>query len=276
MKIMIVESDFKTRKDFFDYLVKHKDEMIEMKQASRKIADGIVLPPQFMPKSLKTVKSDYVHENDEKNGSAMRTIVANTYLWLDSHDDVHLENLFSKSVAERGNKIPHLRDHIFEMTAKVGQTQSLEEKEINWVDLGVDKVGSTIALIAVSKILKRYNETVYDAYLNDEVDQHSVAMSYIRLALAINDEEYKEEFKVWQSVIERLGNREKAEKQGYFWAVSEAKLHEYSAVLAGSNELTPTLGHKFQPVKSTEPKMEPPVGTPLNIKEMLNFYKELK
>jgi len=56
----------------------------------------------------------------------------------------------------------------------------------------------------------------------------------------------------WQSI-----------EQGYFWAVKEAKLIEISAVLEGSNELTPTIDakntheplentHVDEPVKATQ------------------------
>jgi len=36
-------------------------------------------------------------------------------------------------------------------------------------------------------------------------------------------------------------NQEEAKEQGYFWAVTEAKLVEGSAVVKGSNSYTPTL-----------------------------------
>jgi hypothetical protein len=79
-------------------------------------------------------------------------------------------------------------------------------------------------------------------------------MRYINLALAVNDgESYPNEFKVWQDVIGKVGNRKAAEEQGYFWAVKEAALIETSAVLAGSNELTPTMGSKSEPLEDIPP-----------------------
>jgi hypothetical protein len=93
-------------------------------------------------------------------------------------------------------------------------------------------------------------------------------MQYVRMDLAVNDDEYKDEFKTWQEVYPLLGNPEEADKDGYFWAVREAKLIEVSAVLLGSNVLTPTLIP--QPPKGTE-KSEP--AKPININELLTFYK---
>jgi hypothetical protein len=117
----------------------------------------------------------------------------------------------------------------------------------------------TTALFLESEVKRGMNEKVFDAYLNGEIDQHSVAMRYINVSLAVNDEEeYPNEYKVWQEVIGKVGNRAEAEKKGYFWAIREAALLETSAVLEGSNVLTPTLG-KAEPSDDTQQKnVQPP------------------
>jgi hypothetical protein len=58
-----------------------------------------------------------------------------------------------------------------------------------------------------------------------------------------------------------IANGEVADKKGFFWAVKEAKLIEISAVISGSNELTPTL----QPVKSIE------VEEPIQVKQGIDY-----
>jgi hypothetical protein len=231
-----------TGKSLFDYLVKNKAEIIEMKRASFKTADiAEVHPATAELLNKKEGDKAYRYKNNEEAGTLERTIIANTYLWLDSHDDVHLPNLFAKSLQERGQKAPHLHDHKFELSAKVGKPLKYDEREISWKELGISKSGKTMALFMESEIKKSLNGQVYEAYLSDEIDQHSVGMRYIKIDLAVNDEDYKEEYKVWQSVIDKIGNKEAAEKQGYFFAVKEAVLIETSAVLLGSNELTPTM-----------------------------------
>lgn len=274
MKIGVSASDFKTKKAMFDFLVKNKSEMIDLKLASRKEVDGHVIHPKKFDKESPTLIKAVAYENAE--GHLLRTIVANTYNWMDGHDDVHLNNLFSKSISERATKIPHLVDHKFSITdGLIGKTQSIEETEMNWKDLGVDRVGSTMVLLAVSKIIETYNKKTFDLYQSDEIDQHSVAMGYIRINLAVNDEDYKDEYKNWQSTFDKLGNPDKAIDRGFFWAVSEAKLFEYSAVLAGSNELTPTLNNnKFLPSKDTgKEASEPPKRTPMDIDKLVQHYK---
>lgn len=257
---------FATKKELFKYLVENKDEIVNLKRAAKKFADVVDLTAFDVEQTA--TKGKYAYENNKEAGTLKRTIVANTYNWLDSHGDVHLSGIFSKSISERSTKIPHLHDHIFELDARVGKPLSFSEKQISWRELGVGKTGMTEALFMESEIRKSYNDKVYNDYLNDEIDQHSVAMSYVQMSLAVNDsEEYPNEYKVWTDVIKLIGNRKEAEAQGYFWAVSEAKLFEVSAVLLGSNELTPTMG-KSQPLKVTE--VNEPDNTRKGLLEAIN------
>lgn len=241
-------------------------EKLELKKSITKTTDPIILLP-FTEKEEAT-KGRYIYENDEDKGIVKRTIVANTYYWMDSHEDVHLSGIFSRSLKHKGVRIPHLHDHKFEIGAKVGKFVSIEEKQISWRELGQGKTGMTEALIAVSEIKKNLNEKIYGEYLSDEIDQHSVLMRYIDIALAVNDKDnYPKEYEVWQEVYPKLGNRQAADDLGYFFAVSEAALHEISAVLAGSNELTPTL--KGSPEGT---QIDPPSSTQLKAVDLLKFY----
>lgn len=270
MKIII--PDGLTQKEVFRYLHTNKQEAIDLKKSVSKETDILPLKPFSKSIAEGAVKaSPYLYENDEEKGIVKRTIVGNTYNWLDSHDDVHLNNLFSKSIQDRGTRVPHLHDHIFQLGAKVGIITSIKEVDIAWSELKVNASGNTMALVAESEVKKRLNENVYEAYLNDEIDQHSVAMIYIKMALALNDKDYEEEYKVWKSIIDLLGNPEKANKQGYFWGIYEAKLIELSAVLMGSNELTPTLGSKAQPLKGTAQR-EPAETTPIDVDKIMESY----
>jgi hypothetical protein len=95
-----------------------------------------------------------------------------------------------------------------------------------------------------TRIEKARNENIFLDYKNGDINQHSVGMQYVKLELAVNDPEEKEEFAAWERYKGEVINIEKAEEQGYFWAVTEAKLIEISCVIKGSNELTPTLDNK--------------------------------
>jgi hypothetical protein len=149
----------------------------------------------------------------------------------------------------------HLHDHKHEVTAKVGKPIEIKEVEVDWLDLGVNRLGKTTVLMLDSEIKEAYNKDVFRQYLDDEIDQHSVGMRYVKISLAVNDSEYKEEKAVWDEYYPKLGNPEHAEKQGYFWAVKEASLVEVSAVLMASNTLTPTV-QNIEPSDDTQ-KTEP-------------------
>jgi hypothetical protein len=102
---------------------------------------------------------------------------------------------------------------------------------VPWRSLGVDKDGNTICVVGISELIEEYNRQVYDAYKNNEIDQHSVGMIYVNIDLAVNNPESELEFKNWNEVYPLLGNPEKADAKGYFWIIREAKLKEYSCVL---------------------------------------------
>jgi hypothetical protein len=67
-------------------------------------------------------------------------------------------------------------------------------------------------------------------------------MNYIDIQLAVNDQdEFPKEYATYQKYLPKIGNRKTVEAQGYFFAVGKGKVAEYSPVIAGSNELTPTI-----------------------------------
>lgn len=257
--------------ELFRFMKANKSEIIDMKKSIRKNADAVTFDiPKEAPKS--GASKAYAFSNDEPNGVILRTLVMNTYNWLDSHDDVHQNNLFAKSINDRGNKIPHLHDHFFQLDARVGMPVSWQEKAVPWTDLGVDLQGNTMCLLCESNIMKELNKQVYKDYLNGRIDQHSVGMQYVKLDMAINDPDYEDEYKVWKSTFDKIGNQSTALDQGYYFAVYEAKLFEGSCVLLGSNELTPTLGQKFEPI-TTQTKGKPEPET-LDVKSLVEqFYK---
>ncbi len=228
---------FKDFKELVEYLVTNKKEILELKKHSFKKSN----PTAFNSFGQKTVKALNSHFSDDPtSGNIKRTIVLNTYNWFDSHYDVHLNGVFSKSISERKEKIWHLHDHEHKISAKVGIPFDIYEKSIDWADLGVNALGSTSALFMDSEIKEKYNPMIFDQYLHNKVDQHSVGMYYVKMELGINDSEQKEEFATWNKYFDLIGNKEEAEKVGFAWFIKEAKLIEGSAVLQGSNELTPT------------------------------------
>lgn len=243
---------FTSNKERIDWIIANKSELIELKKMQLKCSDLVITPD-----NESVVKSIFTeHKDDVSSGVITRSIIANTYNWMDSHDDVHVGNTFGKSINERSTKIFHLHDHKHEVTAKVGKPKSITEKSVAWTDLGIARPNKTTVLLLESEIKESYNKDVFKQYLDKEIDQHSVGMRYIKIDLAVNDPEYKEEKATWDAYYSQLGNPERADKMGYFWAVKEAALIEVSAVLMGSNELTPTV-ENIEPSNLDTQKTEP-------------------
>lgn len=260
--------DFTTNKEFFAYLIKNRQEIIALKKSAVKFAAPVyTLSARVYAEKIITTSN----QDNEAKGVIKRTVIGNTYGWMDNHDDVHIPGIFTKSITENKN-IMHLHDHIYQLTAKVGSPIKIYELNYSWSALGIDKAGYTTCLMMDSEIKKAYNEIIYDSYAKGEIDQHSVGMMYVKLFLCINDEEHKEDFANWNNYIGFVANREKAEEQGYFWAVTEAKLREISCVIEGSNELTPTIEIEREPDKPTPDKIEPEIKSTQEVSEINYEY----
>lgn len=215
-------------------LVKNKSELKRLKTNGIKHSEGI----SYLGKSFETksVEKDGLSENEVNV-----VIVGNTYGWCDSDSDVLMNNCFKRSIKENTKNVFHLNSHQFKIDAKVGIIQDLYEQNVLLKDLGLNMNGEAQCLIAKSAVKKLYNEKIYEMYKSGDVNQHSVGMIYEDLYLCVNNEDYKDEFKAWNKYFESVINKDKVLNQGYFWAVTSAKLVEISCVLMGANVLTPTL-----------------------------------
>lgn len=279
-RYMWAEKSFPTQRELFNYLVENKKDIIDQKKGVTKRAEG-GLSATFLTslsgvtdvqKSAFVNKAKPLYENDKEKGILKRTVLANTYWWMDSHSDVHLgrgeegdQAIFTESIKDRASKVFPIDQHNWSLDGRMGKTLALYEAPISWRALGVGKTGMTEGLFADAEIQRSKNERRYEDYLNDEIDQHSVGMRYLDIQLAVNDEdEYPKEYAVFQKFINKIGNRQAVEKQGYFFAVGKAHLGEYSAVIAGSNELTPVMG------AGASTKEEPSGDTQKGLLEAIN------
>jgi len=278
------QKEFASKRDLFDYLVTNKELIIEQKKAIEKHCEG---NPSIINDGNGNISAilgyadvnKALYENDKEAGVLKRTILANTYWWMDSMSDVHLgkgaegENgVFTETIKNRAAKIPPIDQHNWSLDGRIGKTLNIYEAPISWRALGVGRTGMTEGLFADAQIERSKNEARFNDYLNNEVDQHSVGMSYIDIQLAVNDpEEFPKESAVYNKYINKIGNRQAVEAQGFFFAVGKARLKEYSAVIAGANELTPVIG---QPSGDTG-KHEPSGDTQKKEKELAQAILKL-
>ena len=240
---------FETKKELIDFLYANKKTIIAQKKAEIKHSDAI--SAMFYES-----KSDAIKENQPfapENGEFKVKAVINTTNFMDSHDDVHLDGIWNKSLRQNRN-IMMLQEHQLQFDKIIADGSDLEAyaKTLDWNKLGYQYSGQTQALIFEFNLKKDRNSFMFDQYSKGFVKNHSVGMQYIQIDMAINNKDYEEEYKIWQSYFDKIANKELAEYKGYFFAVKEAKLIEGSAVPIGSNPATPTLDNNA--------KSQPPSG----------------
>lgn len=98
-------------------------------------------------------------------------------------------------------------------------------------------------LVYEATISKDRNEFMFNQYKSGYVLNHSVGMRYVKLFFCYNTEDpiYASDKDNWDKYYPMILNKEDADKLNYFWSVTEAKNIEGSAVVKGSNFLTPVL-----------------------------------
>lgn len=252
MRIDIPE--FADKKGLFDYLVTNKSKLIAQKKSLPITVDAPFSSVSFSKNS--TPKAASATEND--NDTLRVKIVCNTANWCDSQFDVILPNAASRSINNRKDLIVHLKDHNYQISSEIGDVVDVYNETVSLRDLGLELDGSTQCLIMISDVKRAYDERSFMKYKAGKANQHSIGLQYIKLELAINDEDYQKEFENWNKYYDQVINKEVINESGFFWAVHEYKLLENSLVLFGANELTPTLDNDLDSAKSHSKKNSDP------------------
>jgi hypothetical protein len=227
---------FDTKEDLFKELKSNKKELIGLKTATVKhsIPLAMSLDKIESTKAIDGLDKDFIYP------------VINTTKYMDSHNDVHLDGIWNRSIGDQQGKVHYLINHELEVGKVIAYPKDVElmVKDVQWKDLGANYNGFTQALIFKTNVFD-YSNIDAKKIIAEKMDiEHSVRMQYVKIDLAINssDEENIEEKAVWEKYINQIANKEDVIEQGYFWAVTEAKIYkEGSMVLSGSNDVTPMI-----------------------------------
>lgn len=253
------DKEFATKEDLFKALKENKHSLISLKKSIEKRADSI--------NYVNSINSDLT-ANKEENGTQTEVeklqvkVIINTTNFIDSHNDLHINGIWNKSVSDNANKgFLHLQEHDRDFDKVISDNAKGYVESIIWKSIGFPYNGKTEALIFDSIIEKKRNEFMFKQYSNGWVKNHSVGMRYVKIDLAINSESEwdKDEKELWDKYYPVVANKEVADERGYFWVVSEAKIIEGSAVVMGSNSATPTISveNKTEAVNDTTEIKEP-------------------
>ena len=263
-----LNEQFNTKADMYAALKERKDEIISLKKAVVKTTDEI---PHKLKKTEAT--KSLIPAKELEYGDYVYPVI-NTTNYMDSHDDVHIPGIWNKSVKEQAGRTHLLINHDLSIGKVISYPSQVEPmvKVMKWSDLGANIEGQTEALIFKAKLTHKSNKDAFNIYKDGEPVQHSVRMQYVKMELAINDKNSEEEFEAWEKYYPMIANKDRADEQGYFFAVTEAKIFkEGSMVLSGSNEMTPTL-YDIEPEQSTQ-KNEPRTSTQDTIEYLKQNFK---
>lgn len=252
---------FATKAELFKSLKENADRLIDFKKSVIRESDStdVVTATEVVAKNS-FFEKDFIYP------------VINTTKVMDSHNDVHMDGIWDVSIKNNKGNIYYVADHKLEIGKIIAYPGDVEVKvvEMDWSELGVNYKGKTEALMFKVAVDKLILKEAQDIITKRVPIQHSVRMQYVKVSLAINstDAEFKEEKANYDKFIYSIVNQDRVEKQGYFWAVEEAKIsREGSMVIEGSNSITPMIyqkktdpsnpgSHVTDPANHVSPKMK--------------------
>ena len=250
------DQEFSTKQELFKHLRDNHDRLIQQKKAIVKYTDSV---------SVKSFSNDQAKADTTKELSSFDWMkegyvypVINSTGYMDSHSDVHLSSIWNKSAQEKNGMIIWDSNHELKIGSEVAYPKDVNImlKDMRFSDLGYDSNKQTTALIFEVQKDAIVNKSIIDRIDKGIATQHSVRMRYVKMEFAMNSNEEEDQlYKMrYDKYIEDIANREKAEEQGYFWAVLEAEIvAEGSSVVNGSNDITPMLiGKSIEPSKGTQ------------------------
>lgn len=234
------KKQFSTKEEMFKELRENKETLIAQKKMITKEADTVFSVSICENGKGEVIKADAI--DISQINTLKMSLVINTTNVMDSHSDVHLKGIWKKSVREKKDLLL-LQEHRMTFANIIADNVKASTQIIGWSEVGATFKGDTEALIFTVEANKDRNPFMFEQYAKGFVKNHSVGMRYVKLELALNSESKwdQEEKEVWDKYIDEIANKEDAEAQGFFWAVTEAKIIEGSAVPVGSNKFTPIL-----------------------------------
>ena len=263
-----------TGKELFDFCVKNEDLIIHAKKTAVKWSDN--LHYSTITNIPAANKAEGVNIN--KNLTVKLAISPSNY--MDSHMDVHIPGLWNKSIADNKSKGFYLlKNHGRDFTDVIAAGMKAVTENIEFRKLGFNAIGAAEVMCFTGEITPDRNAFMYDQYAKGYVNNHSVGMQYVKMITCINDEDYPVQMENWNKYRPMVINGNVADEAGIFWAITDAKIIEGSAVLFGSNDITPTLSIETKqdtenhlPANATN-EIEPSKSFMeyLNEKTLLNF-----
>jgi len=190
-------------------------------------------------------------------------IAVNSTRVLDSHEDLHIDGLWKKSIKEQQGKNYLVTDHDLEIKSVVVRKEHIEifTAKIPFSLIGKPYDGDTEVLIYKFAKDKVKDETVKEWLESGDAIEGSVRMQYVTFALCIdsNDPDDATAKANYDQYYPLIANKDEFDYIYYFFAIKEAKnVRESSLVVFGSNSVTGQITDNKQAEKSLDTNKEEP------------------
>ena len=277
-----LNKEFESKSDLFKALVENESFIIDAKksQVYKSFEKGLqVVSDQ------KTIEKAF---NDSEKGikfdSDYYYFVVNSANYLDSHNDMHVDGNWNKSVKDQNGKVYLVWHHDFSKTENIiafPEDIEMMTSKVAWSLLGKYYEGETYSLIYKVKKDKIVNENISKWLKEGRKLQLSVRMQYIKLETAFNsdDSDYAKQTENYQKYYPLIANKDEFKQIEYFFIVKEAKnVMESSLLPFGSNSATAEISqteNKSEADNITSEQEEPSIDTQKveqSLKELLNKF----
>lgn len=190
-------------------------------------------------------------------------IAVNTTRVLDSHDDLHVDGIWKKSIKDQQGKNYLVVDHELSIKSVVVRKEHVEmfTAKIPFSLIGKPYEGDTEALIYKVPKSQVKDETVKEWLDSGDAIEGSVRMQYVTVLLAMdsNAPEDETEKKNYDEYLPMISNKDDYEYIYYYFIIKEAKnVKESSLVVFGSNSSTGMVNNKIEPSDDTQENKEEP------------------
>lgn len=273
--------EFLNKEELFKSLKENLNIIVDQKKA--KIYESYKKGQSINMKSIDVSKFDIEQQKALKLDDNYYYVAFNSTRILDSHEDVHIDGLWKKTIQEKQFKNYVVTDHELEVLNTVVRKEYVEifTAKIPFSVLGKKYNGNTEVLIYKFPKDKVQIPIVKDWLDSGDELQGSVRMKYIKFLFCLDsnnpeDEDFKNNY---DKYIDYIANKEDFEYIPYFFAILEASNEkESSFVLYGSNNVTgqvKQVENKTEAVDNTSEIIEPSNDTQKTnelLKELLNKF----
>lgn len=259
-----LNKNFETKDEMFKELIANMDTIIDFKKSA--IQKSCEKGAGITCKVLNGLKLDDAEKAALSMDDDHYYIATNSTWILDSHEDLHVDNLWNKTVDEQQGKNYLVADHELTIDNTIVRKEHVEMLivRLSFAALKMPYEGYTQVLVYKVRKDKVIHQKAKDWLDSGDSIEASVRMKYLKLLFAMdsNDPEYAPNKATYDKYYPKIANKADFEYIPYYYAILEAaNVREASLVIAGSN---PATGQ----IVNTKENIEPEESTQTENKEV--------